>query len=348
MYFELRNDAVDAFCAQRFEPHSFCAAVQSFVELWFSEAPIRQKTSGSTGAPKEIEIDRAAMRASARMTCAHFGLRRGETALLCLSVSYIGGKMMVVRALEAGLRLFLVKPQGNPLAQLDVPIRFAAMIPAQVRAAIRDLDRIDELIIGGAATPAPLVAALQQKRTRCWATYGMTETLSHVALRPLNGVNRRAVYRALPGVRFAQDKRGCLVVKAPALGIRQWVTNDVVDGVGETEFRWLGRIDNAINSGGIKIFPERIEKKLSPCFSHRFFIGKQADPKWGEKLVLLLEGSPFPLARSFFQGMGLASYEIPKAVYFLPRFVETPSGKVQRAETLGRLVEDGIAGCQLK
>ncbi|MEH0007957.1 MAG: AMP-binding protein [Flavobacteriales bacterium] len=348
MYFELQNDSIDSFCAQRFEPHSFYAAVQSFVELWFSEVPIRQKTSGSTGVPKEIEIDRAAMRASARMTCAHFGLRRGETALLCLSVSYIAGKMMIVRALESGLRLFLVEPQGNPLAQLDVPIRFAAMIPTQVWAAIQDLDRIDELIIGGAATPAPLAAALQQKRTRCWATYGMTETLSHVALRPLNGVNRRALYRGLPGVRFAQDERGCLVVEASALGIRKWTTNDVVDRVGETEFRWLGRIDNAINSGGIKVFPERIEEELSRCFSHRFFIGKEPDPKWGEKLILLVEGSPFSLERSFFQGMGLMPYEIPKTVYFLPRFVETPSGKIQRAETLRRLVEDKIAGCRLK
>ncbi len=348
MGFELHNRSIEAFCAQRFEPRSFCAAVQSFVELWFSDAPIRQKTSGSTGAPKIFALDRAAMRASARMTCAHFGLRRGETALLCLPVAYIAGKMMVVRALELGLRLLLVEPQGNPLAGLDLPVRFAAMVPAQVQAAIRDLDRIDDLIIGGAATPAPLVAALQQKRTRCWAVYGMTETLSHIAVKPLNRSNRRAVYHALPGVRFAQDKRGCLVVKAPHLGIRRLVTNDRVDRVAETEFRWLGRIDNAINSGGVKVFPEWIEQALSPCFSHRFFIGKESDPKWGEKLILLIEGSPFPLERSFFRGLDLSPYEIPKAVYFLPRFVETPSGKIQRAETLCRLIEDEIAGFALK
>lgn len=347
MAFELQHDAVDAFLAQRFEADSFCARVQSFVRLWFSAAPILQESSGSTGKPKLFRLDRAAMRASARMTCSYFKLGRGDRALLCLPVEYIAGKMMVVRALEAGLRLRLVAPRANPLAALDTPVDFAAMVPSQVQAALEALDRVGQLLIGGAPTPASLQAALQSKRTRCWATYGMTETLSHVALRPLDGADPQAPYQALSGIRFTTDQRSCLVVQAPALGIDRLVTNDVVTLHSETAFHWLGRSDHVINSGGVKLFPERIEEKLSPHFSARFFIAKQPDDRWGERPILVVEGAPFKVEKSRLQRLGLTPYELPKAVYFLHRFVETPSGKVQRGQTLERLTQAGSQGVAL-
>lgn len=269
-----------------------------FLEEWFDDRSyVPGHTSGSTGAPKEIQLSKADMRASARMTNAFFAIGRESVLLLCLSVSYIAGKMMVVRALEAGAELLTVKVSSHPLRitgqeeYVDRRIDLAAMVPMQVEESMKSESEkqrfgyIRHLIIGGAPVSVALEERLKKIPTQCYATYGMTETVSHIALKKLNS---DPAYFALGEVGFEQDERGCLIIDAPHLQARRFVTNDMVRLHGNKRFEWLGRFDYVINSGGIKLFPELIEQKLVRSIPGRFFITSRPDEVLGESVLLAL------------------------------------------------------------
>lgn len=315
-----------------------------FLKEWFNDCPyVVGHTSGSTGTPKEIRLSKADMRASARITNAFFDIGRQSVLLLCLSVSYIAGKMMVVRALEAGAELLSVKAASHPLRTagqkvgMDREIGLAAMVPMQVEESLkseeekRRFGHIRHLIIGGAPVSVTLEEQLKQIPTQCYATYGMTETVSHIALKKLNS---DSAYFALGEVGFEQDERGCLIIDAPHLQARRFVTNDIVKLHGNKRFEWLGRFDNVINSGGIKLFPELIEQKLVRCIPGRFFITSRPDEVLGESVLLVLEGEHWNFAalRSLLQKIRplLGRFEMPKAFVVCPFFHETTSGKVVR------------------
>lgn len=302
-------------------------------------------TSGSTGTPKEIRLYKADMLASARLTNRFFHIREDAVLLLCLPLSYIAGKMMVVRALEAGAVLMCVKPSSHPLQELIAsrqegksrPVTLAAMVPMQVGESLKvasesaALGAIRHLLVGGAAVPQALEKKLSGLAVRAYATYGMTETVSHVALRELN---REQTYTALGEVRFSTDDRGCLVIRAPHLQARCFVTNDLVKLHDETRFEWLGRYDHVINSGGIKFSPEILERKMEGCISGHFFVTSRPDARLGEHVVLVLEGpvaTPAEL-RELRRRLRacLHPYEMPKEVFCQPRFLRTSSGKVKR------------------
>ncbi len=313
--------------------------VADFLDEWFSPADfVWGHTSGSTGTPKPLKLSKRDMEESARLTVDFFGITADTTMLLCLSPDYIAGKMMIVRTLLSGADLLVVPPSSRPLATVDEPVDFAAMVPAQVVESLSDdaqrarLARVGALIIGGAPLSPATEARLTQLPVRAYATYGMTETVSHVALRRIGDATM--LYRALGCITFAVDPRDCLVIHTPHFTHKQFVTNDVVELVDERTFRWTGRYDHVINSGGVKIFPERVEQKIAGLLTRRFFIAAAPDEKWGQCVALAIEGDPLSpadeaalLARI---REAVDRYEMPRRVVYLPAFAETSSGKVIR------------------
>lgn len=313
-----------------------------FLENWLDESDtIQAQTSGSTGVPKKLELRKEQMTASAKLTNQFFGLQKEDTVLLCLSTNYIAGKMMIVRALVGHLHLIAIEPASYPT--INKPVKFAAMVPMQVETLLSSteglevLSYIDKLIIGGSATSALLETKLQNVSTNCYATYGMTETVSHIALRKINGSDSSDEYRALEGVWFEQNNRNCLVIHAPHLQTEPFITNDIVKLKNRNCFEWIGRFDNVINSGGVKLFPETIEKKISSFIAQRFYITSRKDEKLGEKVVLIIESEPFTELKKqqldVQLNSNLGKFEKPREIIFKPRFEETSTGKVKRERT---------------
>lgn len=304
--------------------------VNPFISQWLNgDEEMTFQTSGSTGKPKSIHVKKEWMKNSAQLTGKTFGLKEGDSALLCMPMKYVAGKMMVVRALELGLELSVVEPSSSPLEGLDGTIDFAAMVPLQLENSLQNLEKVKILIVGGGQVHSALMEKLQSIKTNVFETYGMTETLTHVAVKPLNGPEKTDVFQVLDGIHFETDDRECLVIHAPMLNPEPVVTNDLVELVDESSFRWLGRFDNIINSGGIKIIPEVVEAKLVDAIpDRRFFIAGIPDESLGEKVVLLVEGKEMEISLD-----ALEKYTQPKEIYFFPEFSETNSGKIHRKNT---------------
>ncbi len=307
-----------------------------FLEEWlsFSETMV-VKTSGSSGTPKEITISKEHMIHSAEATGAYFKVGEGTRALLCLSSDYIAGKMMLVRAMVLGWDLHVVAPEKKALVEYDNPYDFVAMVPYQLLHSIDALNKVKKLIVGGAAISSELEAQLQNKSTEVFATYGMTETVTHVAVRRINGFAKSEVFTALPDVKFSVDDRGCLVIEAPKVSNETVATNDLVDLRSPLSFIWLGRHDNIINSGSLKINPEEIEAKLSAYITTPFIIGAEPDKELGERLILILESQTGDKPPKYAEAFSiLSSYERPKKIYTLSQFPYTKTGKIKRADVL--------------
>lgn len=311
--------------------------VKIFLEEWFSEKTgVNVQTSGSTGIPKIFEIEKKKMINSAVMTCNFLGLEEGNTALLCLPVEYISGKMMIVRSVERRLKLRIEEPSLKPVENLEEEIDFCAMTPLQVENSLEKLHLIKNLIIGGAAVSESLKNKILQMNlstsNRIFETYGMSETLSHIALKQLVP-EQEDYFTAFENVSISLDDRGCLKIFAPNVNAEELQTNDLVDVINGKQFKFLGRIDNVINSGGAKIFPEALEvlvKKELP--NEAVFIGLP-DESLGQKLILVIEGvesdevirkiSEIPFEKNFHQ---------PKEIIFINEIPRTPNGKVNRIE----------------
>jgi len=308
-----------------------------FLQEWFSDSEtLIAKTSGSTGVPKLVAINKEFMENSAKATGAFFDLKEETKALCCLSTEYIAGKMMVVRALTLGWELDVVAPISNPLENLFDTYDFCAMVPMQVKASLWDLHLVKKLLIGGGVVANELQEALQNVDTLCYVSYGMTETVSHIAVKRLNhhsnssNVNKE-YYKAFDNITLSKDDRNCLVIDAPLLNEEQIITNDIIDLHSTSEFEWIGRFDNVINSGSVKLHPEQIEKELSKIITQRFFVAGLADEVLGEKLVLIVEGGQTEFDLS---GLELSKYQLPKEILFVSKFVETETNKIQRTKTL--------------
>lgn len=369
---------------------SISESTHAFFTLFFDEADaIKLQTSGSTGTPKIIEIKKEYMVNSAIATGNYFSLQENTTALLCMNPNFIAGKMMLVRALILGWKIDVVEPSLNPLKGLNKSYSFSAMVPLQVSNSLDDLHKIKKLIIGGGAISNSLEQSLQKIKTECFATYGMTETVSHIAVRKLNNYpslrggttkqphsksknvissnpdkyrDEKSHYDTLPNITISTDQRNCLVINAPKITKNQIITNDIVALISDSEFKWLGRFDNIINSGGIKLISEQIEEKLSKIIEQRFFVAGIPDELLGEKLVLVVEGQSVKgsknqrskeskeqsgtstslsnqknLKSQISNLESLSKYEIPKEIYFLDAFIETSTKKIQRKKTLDLL-----------
>ena len=281
------------------------------------------------------------MIASAEATISFFNLKKKDKILLCLPMSFIAGKMMVVRALAGSLDLYFSEPSSKP-EMGDEQIKFTAMVPLQVSKLLKEnmnaLENIEKLIIGGAFISGPLFDQLQQIKTQAWQTYGMTETMTHIAVRKINGEKHQDTYQLLPGVSVKLDQRGCLVVNAKHLGVNELATNDLAEIEKNGTFQILGRVDDVIVSGGLKFNPVEIENKLSGILSNTFFIGSLNDHELGQKLVLFIEKGG-QLERKVFDIWGqletrLDRLEIPKEIIFIDSFSRTSTGKTNRIGTI--------------
>ena len=310
-----------------------------FLEAWLEESTtLTLHTSGSTGAPKPLEVSKTAMRASAKQTAAFFELSPGDTALLCLPLKYIAGKMMLLRAMVIGLDLDLIAPKTT-LQLRDKKYDFAAVIPLQASASFKFLGNLKTVLIGGAPIPIRLRKALAKKHPHCIETYGMTETLTHVATRP---VTYPAVpFLAMPGIGIAMDSDNCLVLTVPYISKTPISTNDVVKLIAEKSFQLLGRRDFIINSGGKKIFPEQLEEKLASFIDFPFFFVGIPDAALGEKLILVIAGDrkEKQAALKFAsQALGADKHHVPKEVVCIDAFVYTQTGKLDRIATLKKVL----------
>jgi O-succinylbenzoic acid--CoA ligase len=337
-----------------------------FARQWLSgQDTFVVETSGSTGKPKPIVITRLQMVASAHLTGQALGLQSGDHALVCVSVEYIAGMMMLVRGFELGLRLTIIDPVSRPLGQFSPTTHFdfTAMVPLQLQETLQAtphelaiLDRMKGILIGGAPVSRILQDQLQRLKTPLYHTYGMTETVSHIALKRLNGPQRSDRFVPFDGVRLGQDERGCLTITGALTRGETLYTNDLVELYADGTFCWLGRIDNVINSGGIKVQIEKVETAIETWLARyqagqyaarRFFVGALPDARLGQAVVAVIEGEPFGGGPTLSPEMtatlhhtlrqSLTPYEIPRQWYFIPRLLETPTGKVDRLTTLQRL-----------
>ncbi|WBX98898.1 AMP-binding protein [Chryseobacterium gambrini] len=315
--------------------------VKNFLNEWFSDSDtVKVQTSGSTGAPKVFDIEKSRMMNSAEMTCDFFGLQEGDTALICLPVEYISGKMMVVRSMMRKLKLIVTDPSVKPVETLDRKIDFCAMTPLQVENSLDKLYLIKNLIIGGAAVSEDLKKKMQEtlkksdSETYIFETYGMSETLSHIGLKQILPESEE-YFTVFENVEISLDERNCLRIYAPKLTPDILQTNDLVEIKNKKQFKFLGRIDNVINSGGAKIFPEQLEalvKKEIP--NEVVFLGID-DVSLGQKLIAVIEGEKSDdLIKKIREIQFEKSFHKPKEIVFVEKIPRTPNGKVSRKELL--------------
>ncbi len=305
--------------------------VGDFLLSWLDDFDVvTVYTSGSTGEPTEYKLSKQHMINSAAITGERFELSYGTEALCCLPLSYIAGKMMLVRALTLGWEIDLVKPSLKPLKKAEKRYDFTAMTPLQVTKSLKYIHKTKTVLIGGASIRSQLVEDLKHKHTRAFHSYGMTETASHVAIKQLYPI-LESYYTAVGDTNFEKDKRDCLVINAPSIGAEQLVTNDMVNLIDAQRFKILGRIDDVINSGGVKIHPDAVEQKLSKHIKQRFFVTGISDEELGEKVILIIEGEKVEVQEAF---ESLDKYEVPKEIYFVKVFQETHTKKVNKRSTL--------------
>lgn len=316
--------------------------LEDFLTEWRSSSPmVEVHTSGSTGKPKRMLVEKSRMMASARITCDFLGLREGDTALLCMPLDYIAGKMMVVRSLVRGLHLVSVTPSSHPLKDIAEPLDFAAMVPLQVYSSLQvseeaeRLRAIRHLIIGGGAIDDALEQELRQFPNAVWSTYGMTETLSHIALRRISGDDASLWYEPFDGVEVSLSPDGCLVIYAPDVNPERLVTNDIVElercPDGKRRFRIIGRRDNVIDSGGIKIQAEEVECLLHPVMPCGYMITKVKDARLGEAVTLLVDGMNVPDIEKICRET-LPKHWVPRHILKVDSLPTTETGKPARAE----------------
>lgn len=293
-------------------------------------------SSGTTGNSKEIWVKKEHLLTSAKRTNDFFDLKKGDSSLLLMNPKYIGGRMMVIRAIERGLKLSILKPSNDALQFAEEDYDFSAMVPMQVKESIAKypevFNRIKHVIIGGGKVDHVLLNSMKNFSTKTYSTFGMTETLSHIAIKELSPAESSS-FKLLEGVNI-KTENACLIIDSPEIGVSNLKTNDIVE-IDERSFKWIGRADNMINSGGVKIFPEQLEEKLKGLISKDFFIGAQKDPKFGEIVVLVVES----ISHETYDFTDiLDKFEIPKKIYAVEKFDRTETGKIKRASTLKKLV----------
>ncbi|WP_291725808.1 AMP-binding protein [Bernardetia sp.] len=322
-------------------------------------------TSGSTGIPKPIRLTREQMQKSVEATAKELNLLSNERFFVCLNTEYIAGIMMLVRGMELNAEMVIVPPKRNPLEDFDENtwFDFAAFVPMQLQAILEEtpqkikiLKQMKAIIVGGAPVSYSLLKKIRTikelQRVPIYATYGMSETVTHIALKRLNGKGKKeisATYKTLPHVNIKTDERGCLIISAPQTLDREIVTNDLVDIKSQNEFEWLGRADFVINTGGVKIFPEKVESFIERSFyeldtKKRFFITSISDETLGEKIILVIEGVPF--SRTFEKELllhlknNLPPYHAPKSFFYLETFVLTKTDKIDRKKCMELIFEN--------
>lgn len=312
-------------------------SIWSFILEWLDDSKdfFNSSTSGSTGIPKNISIAKQYAIESARKTISYFGLQENDTIHLCMNAQYIGAKMIIVRAFVGHLRLSYVAPTSDALAHITETVDFCAAVSLQVSTLIEKYPAgnplIRQLIIGGGIIHPTLKTSILAHQTKYFQSFGMTETISHIAIRTL--AKEDTFYECLDGVHISlRQADDCLKIDIPAMGIEGLQTNDIVRLINESTFEWLGRADNVINSGGIKIHPEKLELLMADCIAFPYYLSSLPDEKLGSKLVLYIEtkseiDEPFLLDQL---KSVLPALQTPREIIIQSAFKYTATGKIIR------------------
>jgi o-succinylbenzoate---CoA ligase len=329
----------------------FTHEILDYCREWYSHKDsFSISTSGSTGDPRPIEISRQQMMASAEQTNNYFNLKQGDRLLLCLNPKFIGGKMMLVRAFVGNMKIIAVEPVSNPLESVKKSDRFEfmAISPHQLynmlshsEDKLEVLQQMKAVIAGGAPVDPSLKEMAQKLSVPVYSTYGMTETVSHVALQKINGKDAVDYFEGIGDVEFGADERGCLTVIGRVTDNQLVITNDLVELLSSKRFRWRGRVDNVINSGGIKTRTEELERKITQTMAEnnlycRFFVFPLPDRVLGQKICMAIDKSCGVDKEKLMDILNpsLDKFEKPKEIYCLDRFIETPSGKIDRKKSI--------------
>ncbi|SMD38032.1 O-succinylbenzoic acid--CoA ligase [Reichenbachiella faecimaris] len=319
------------------------AKIVDFINHWQQNARTFQfQTSGSTGTSKSIDVSRTQIVASVQATTEFLGLKKNQSALLCLDPSFVASLMMVARCLVNDMNLILQRPSSTPLKEFDYPIDFASFVPVQIYKMIEDgtighLAKIQNILIGGAPLSSMAFETLAKIDTNIYATYGMTETVSHVALMPVKGEYKNAQYEVLPGITLNQDAEECLGILGTVTNHEWLQTNDIVKLTDSNKFQWLGRRDHVINSGGIKIHPEQLEKFIEGYIFTDFIISWKPNDQLGSECMIIAESCQVEKkVLDQIQSIvtqNFSKYHAPKSALFIDEFIRTDSGKVKREAT---------------
>ncbi len=319
-----------------------------FCRQWLNgQQEFEQKTSGSTGKPKTIKISRAQMQLSAEQTVKALSLHPNNIALVCIDTAFIGGKMMLVRGLEHHLQLIINEPSANPLDGLKQDFDFAAMVPMQFQNALQSnlakIEACKAIIIGGASVSSSLAAQIANLKTPVYSTYGMTETVSHIALKRLSSPSQN-YYTTIGSIDICTNNKEQLILKGAITNNKELITNDRVQILSPTTFKWLGRIDNVINSGGIKIQLEEVEASIELLFNklkmtNLFFIASKPDAYLGSKLVLFIEHPKLLSSENLLRKLKkhLNRFTCPKEIIYVPKFAKTSSEKIDKPTIINRV-----------
>lgn len=311
--------------------------ILQFVELFLGKTKdFHFKTSGSTGYPKEMSFSKENVQLSAQLTGEFFGFNKEKIAILCLSTDYIAGKMMLIRAIYWKMKLLCVKQKSNPLYDITEQIDFMSLVPYQLSEIFdkneNKLKLVKNILIGGGMISHQLKLKIQNSTAKIYESFGMTETLSHFALRRLNGNKPEKHFSVLKGFSITTDKRNCLIINTP-FSENAIITNDLIRIVTKNRFEWLGRYDNIINTGGIKFIPEELEKKISHLIAIPYFITSKSDAKLGERIVLVINDKSENINQQKLLGQltkCLSKYEMPKEIIFKTKFNLSKTGKILR------------------
>ena len=322
-------------------PEDWQVEIFDFLGEWFSDKnQFEIKTSGTTGSPKIESLKRESFISSARITINTFDLMEGDTLLLCLPMNFVAGKMMLIRAIVGRMKVLAFQPSINPIKDLQYPVTFAAFTPHQLQTILNinpiKIDLIEKAIIGGSPVNSGLQKQLGNFKTDFFETFGMSETLTHVAIKALNGANKSDFFKVLNGFNIRIDEDDRLIIEADHLKNSSLYTSDIIDLINTKEFKWLGRSDDVINSGGIKLFPLSIENRISKQIDLEIIVGKRSDKNLGEIAILFIEGEPFNETRLAELNIELTKlldkFEIPKEILFKTEFPRNKNGKIIRSE----------------
>ena len=310
----------------------------NFLKSYNSFNEFEIQTSGTTGKPKIILVTKMQMQISATATLSFFNLKPGMTSLLCLSSDYIAGKMMLVRSIIGRLKITITEPTLTPSKFVNQHFDFVPLVPAQAKEILSTgkRDFIGTLLIGGGKVDQSIYKLLHNTTIKLFESFAATETLSHFALKRINP-NKQDFFTTLPNFKISISKNNELILLENELTDEAIFTKDIIEMIDETHFRWLGRSDNLINSGGIKVIPEQIEEKIKQKLPNRvFFIAGAPSDKFGQEIILIIEGKEMEIKDDVFENIN--KYQIPKKIYFTPIFPRTNNGKIQRKKLIEQFI----------
>lgn len=324
--------------------YSWKIKILKFLYTWYnSESKIMINTSGTTNYKKKFYVKKVNMINSALMTINYFNLKKKQTTILCLSIDFIAAKMVLIRSILLQWKVLCIVPSSNPFKEIknyNYSFDLVSMVPLQAYYSLSFYKQINKLLIGGGEISKKLEQKIIESKIKCYHSYGMTETLGHIAIRNIN--KKYKYFKCFSNIKITMNKKGCLNIYAPKLITKKIETNDLVKIFKKRYFIWIGRYDNIINTGGIKISSEIIERKLINFINKPFFIAGLPDNLLGQIIVLFIEGdkSNINISKNIF--LKKEKFFFPKKIYFLKSFIRTSSQKIKKQDTINLFLKNKI------